>query len=141
MARIRQLVGQQRDRYWPNAGSDKLAFAVELEGELRAETPLRRAVRLVRQELDRVESKNQLVNYLKALLQVSSSSATWLHLRTLSLTSSPRPGRRLFGGGNHSIDWFVEKLAPIDPDQCHHSPRLASHNVGQIKWIPPTATL
>lgn len=42
----------------------------ELGAERKDEKPIARAIRLVRLELERVESKNQLVNYLKAL-QVS----------------------------------------------------------------------
>lgn len=45
--------------------SDEIRFTLEFELEYELiETPIEKAIRLVRQELDQVESRNQLEHYL-----------------------------------------------------------------------------
>lgn len=73
-----KLASERDANYWASAAGNAGELAVllqlepddELGAERKDEKPIARAIRLVRLELERVESKNQLVNYLKAL-QVS----------------------------------------------------------------------
>lgn len=61
----------QRDRRSGLNQEDGFSFSISFVPDKphsagQVESPLEKAVRLVREELDRVESRNQIENYLKA---------------------------------------------------------------------------
>lgn len=57
-----------------NRGEIKFAVPFESGLDETGELPIAKAVRFIREELDKVESRNQLINYLKAFEEIDGSA-------------------------------------------------------------------